>query len=150
MGGLDGYKTTGDKPKQETQKFDSVEEAAEFESKSGEIIKKLKMDRKHILIAGIPGMGKTTIGNHLAGNHNLIHIDMEQPSITESFLAAPDDFIELLLTKARKQALFWHNAQKEARLILASNDAEKILAEINVANSSISELALSMLYLGEG
>src|SRR3989344_1299050 len=54
------------------------------------------------------------------------------------------------LVKARVKAVLWHNAQKEKRLLEAKNSALKTLEKINIKNQSILELALAMLYLGEG
>ncbi len=54
------------------------------------------------------------------------------------------------LGKARKQAVKWHNKQKEARLMIAKNKAKEVLSKLNLKDNSIIELGLSMLYLGEG
>lgn len=40
---------------------------------------------KIILITGIPGMGKTKIGNHLKGKYDFNHIDLEDGYINSSF-----------------------------------------------------------------
>lgn len=54
------------------------------------------------------------------------------------------------LKSARKKAVKWHNLQKEIRLKQASEEAEKILLNLDHNNQAIQELALAMLYLGEG
>lgn len=54
------------------------------------------------------------------------------------------------LIQARKKAVIWHNRQKEMRLLLAKSQAESVLDNIDVENRHIMELALAMLYLGEG
>ena len=54
------------------------------------------------------------------------------------------------LKKARKEAVKWHNNQKETRLKTAQEQALKVLSQINFKDKSIIELALSLLYLGEG
>ncbi len=54
------------------------------------------------------------------------------------------------LVKARKKAVLWHNAQKKKRLKEAKKMALKTLEKINVNDPNIIELALAMLYLGEG
>lgn len=54
------------------------------------------------------------------------------------------------LSKARMRAVLWHNQQKEMRLKDAENQALKLLSEINPENKAVLELALAMLYLGEG
>lgn len=54
------------------------------------------------------------------------------------------------LVKARKKAVFWHNAQKEKRLQEARLRALESLKSIDLSDKNILELALAMLYLGEG
>lgn len=54
------------------------------------------------------------------------------------------------LVEARKKATKWHNQQKKNRLKEAEKQADYSLSLIDVNNKSIIELALSMLYLGEG
>lgn len=54
------------------------------------------------------------------------------------------------LIQARKKAVVWHNSQKQLRLNIANDAAEKVLSKLNLNNSNIIELALSLLYLGEG
>jgi len=54
------------------------------------------------------------------------------------------------LIKARKKAVLWHNEQKEKRLSEARKQALEILEKIDIDNKNILELALAVLYLGEG
>lgn len=54
------------------------------------------------------------------------------------------------LVKARKKAVIWHNQQKKLRLETARKEALTVLSKISIENKSIIELALAMLYLGEG
>jgi hypothetical protein len=54
------------------------------------------------------------------------------------------------LIDARKRAVIWHNRQKELRIREAHEKAIEILNKINLKDNNISELALAMLYLGEG
>jgi hypothetical protein len=54
------------------------------------------------------------------------------------------------LKNARSQAILWHNNQKEMRLREAENQALSILSTIDANDNSILDLALAMLYLGEG
>lgn len=54
------------------------------------------------------------------------------------------------LVKARKSAVVWHNAQKRDRLKKAKEEANKVFLKIDLGSKIILELALSMLYLGEG
>ncbi len=51
---------------------------------------------------------------------------------------------------ARKKAVLWHNAQKEKRVHEAEAAARQSLENINVRNVYTLELALAILYLGEG
>lgn len=54
------------------------------------------------------------------------------------------------LTKARKKAVLWHNAQKAERLLKARDEAAHLLGKLNIEDKNLLELALSFLYLGEG
>jgi hypothetical protein len=54
------------------------------------------------------------------------------------------------LTRARKKAILWHNDQKKNRLLEAKNQALKTLAAIDATDKNILELALAILYMGEG
>lgn len=54
------------------------------------------------------------------------------------------------LVKARKQAVVWHNLQKEKRLRKAENEALLVLSRIKKEDKSVLELALAVLYIGEG
>jgi len=54
------------------------------------------------------------------------------------------------LVRARKKAVLWHNAQKEKRLEKAQKEALNVLKQIDTNNKNILELALAILYLGEG
>jgi len=54
------------------------------------------------------------------------------------------------LVKAREKAVLWHNALKEKRLKLAEEQALKIVKTIDISDKKILELALAILYMGEG
>ncbi len=54
------------------------------------------------------------------------------------------------LTKARKGAVLWHNKEKAKRLKSAEIDGLSLLKEIDMNDAKITELALAILYLGEG
>lgn len=54
------------------------------------------------------------------------------------------------LIKARKKAVLWHNAQKEKRFQIAKKEAESVIKNINMSDFDILELALAILYFGEG
>jgi hypothetical protein len=54
------------------------------------------------------------------------------------------------LIKARKKAVIWHNEQKILRIKKSEKEAYKVLKNINFKDKNIVDLALAMLYLGEG
>lgn len=54
------------------------------------------------------------------------------------------------LVLARKRAVMWHNRQRQLRIRKAQEEAIQTLSKIDVNNKSVLELALAMLYLGEG
>ncbi len=54
------------------------------------------------------------------------------------------------LKNARKKAELWHRGQKAARLKLAKDQARETLSKVDLKDNSILELAMAMLYLGEG
>lgn len=54
------------------------------------------------------------------------------------------------LKKARKKAVRWHNQQKELRIKIAENQALETLLNLDNKSKPLQELALAMLYLGEG
>ena len=56
----------------------------------------------------------------------------------------------MALSKARKNAVLWHNAQKTKRLEQASQQAQQMLQHIQKNNKYILELALAILYMAEG
>ena len=57
---------------------------------------------------------------------------------------------EIALGKARKNAVVWHNTQKRHRLELAEQQAIGVINKIDFSSRETFELALAMLYLGEG
>lgn len=54
------------------------------------------------------------------------------------------------LILAREKAGQWHRAEKEKRLLRAKNEAGQVLDRLNLYDKNILELALAMLYMGEG
>ena len=54
------------------------------------------------------------------------------------------------LIRARKKAVVWHNEQKSLRIKKAEEEARGILKKINFEDKNTVNLALAMLYLGEG
>jgi len=54
------------------------------------------------------------------------------------------------LVHAREKAVRWHNAEKGKRLAIAVKEGEDVLGKLNFSDRNLLELALAMLYLGEG
>lgn len=54
------------------------------------------------------------------------------------------------LVSARKEAVKWHNSQKATRLKMAEDEAHEVIRRIDLTHKETIELALAMLYLGEG
>lgn len=54
------------------------------------------------------------------------------------------------LVKARKKAVIWHNDAKANRINVSENEGRLLLDNIDYKNNDITELALALLYLGEG
>lgn len=54
------------------------------------------------------------------------------------------------LSNARIEAVKWHNAQKASRLEQAAQAALQSLSKIDYSDNATTELALALLYLGEG
>lgn len=65
-----------------------------------------------ILITGIPGSGKTAIGNYLQDNYGFFHMDMESDEDEgylkiEELLANPIPFIEKMISTSSKIVMTW-------------------------------------------
>jgi len=54
------------------------------------------------------------------------------------------------LVKARKGAAIWHNNAKAHRIKVSESEGRLLLDNIDYNNKDITELALALLYLGEG
>ncbi|MAZ29821.1 hypothetical protein CL655_00880 [bacterium] len=54
------------------------------------------------------------------------------------------------LVTARKEAAKWHRAQKAQRLETARTEALRTLERLNISDNDTLEIALALLYLGEG
>ena len=54
------------------------------------------------------------------------------------------------LIKAREKASQWHRDEKEKRLMKARDDAKQFLDNVNFEDKNLREIALAMLYMGEG
>lgn len=60
-----------------------------------------------------------------------------------------NDFLKGL-AKAREKAVLWHRTEKEKRMQKATLEASEVLNKIDVNDKQLLELALAILYLGEG
>ncbi|MBY0537899.1 hypothetical protein K2P47_00695 [Patescibacteria group bacterium] len=54
------------------------------------------------------------------------------------------------LIKARSKAVVWHNKAKAHRIKVSESEGRLLLDNIDYSNKYITELALALLYLGEG
>ncbi len=54
------------------------------------------------------------------------------------------------LVLARGKAVLWHNHEKQKRLLRAEQEAQEVINRIDVHNPDVLDLALAMLYVGEG
>ena len=75
---------------------------------------------------------------------------LKEIKLTEKQRQRLDKNWQNALVKARKKAVIWHNDQKKRRLIEARQQALSVLSQIDTQNLHTLELALSLLYLGEG
>jgi shikimate kinase len=90
---------------------------------------KTNWQTKRFLITGIPGMGKTTIGNYLQKEHSFIHVDMESGVnislsdildlekdvvITWGFVPNDEQISTVHLLKDNGFKLLWLDGNKEA------------------------------------
>ncbi|MDP1693911.1 MAG: hypothetical protein Q8L34_00025 [Candidatus Woesearchaeota archaeon] len=66
-----------------------------------------KMKRRLILIAGIPGVGKTTIGNFLESKYKYKHFDMEKYHRTSRIIKNVDKFIVKYFEKNKDIVITW-------------------------------------------
>ncbi|MDB5204619.1 MAG: hypothetical protein JWP09_647 [Candidatus Taylorbacteria bacterium] len=113
-----------------SQWFDKKEKALYFREKKGYSIGRIEKE------LGIP---RSTLSGWFK---NVILSQSQKDKLAEN--------CRMGMIKGRKKAIIWHNKQKDDRLKLASVDAENVLLKIDFKNRVMVELALSMLYLGEG
>ncbi len=109
-----------------------------FESKSDAI----KLRKKGFSIGKIEhnlGIPRSTLSGWLK---NIKLSQKQKEKLTQNWKNA--------LVKARKKAVLWHNAQKEKRLKKAENQAIETIRGIDITDKKILELALAILYMGEG
>lgn len=98
-----------------------------------------KQGKSTRLIASKLGIPRSTLSGWL---HNIQLTPRQQKILQNKW--------KLSLVKARAKAVLWHNKQKVIRLENARDEAQSVLAQINIHDKSVLELALAMLYLGEG
>ncbi|PIY58543.1 MAG: hypothetical protein COY98_01480 [Candidatus Yonathbacteria bacterium CG_4_10_14_0_8_um_filter_43_17] len=90
-----------------------------------------------------------------------VHMKLGVPKSTLSYwfkdvVLTPSQYKKLhqdwkeALVKARKVAVKWHNNEKLRRLQLAEQEGLTLLKNIDTSNVHTTELALALLYLGEG
>lgn len=60
-----------------------------------------------ILIVGIPGTGKTTIGNYLRDKHSFVHVDMESDNNIPEAFENPKSFIDRLQNISGDLVVTW-------------------------------------------
>ena len=60
-----------------------------------------------IFIAGIPGTGKTSIGDYLRDTHSFIHVDMEGDNKLQELSVDPDRFLTELINSPQKVVITW-------------------------------------------
>lgn len=96
------------------------------------------------------GLSMRNIGNRLGIARSTLSNWFKNIDLTDKQKEKLKKQWGLGLIKARKKASEWHKTQKEKRLIEARLTAQQVLDKLNLGNSNIIELALAMLYLGEG
>lgn|SRR3989338_841357 len=75
---------------------------------------------------------------------------LKNVKLTQKQRGALDKRWRIALIAARKKAVKWHNDQKAIRLKQAEVEAGSLIEKIDLKDDSILDLALAMLYLGEG
>src|ERR1035437_4802526 len=68
---------------------------------------KTNRQSKQLLIVGIPGMGKTTVGNYFSKQYEFTHIDMECENNIAKIYAATEFFIKNLLDSSKDIVVTW-------------------------------------------
>lgn len=96
------------------------------------------------------GASLTTIEKSLNIPRSTLSGWLRSIPLTQEQIVALSKKRYLALENARKKAVLWHNQQKEIRLKEAEHKALESLSQIDLQNNTILELALAMLYLGEG
>jgi hypothetical protein len=74
------------------------------------------MRRKLVLITGIPGTGKTTIGDFLANSYDFIHFDMEETGRASEINSNVEKFVNINFPVDKNIVLTWGFAPDEATI----------------------------------
>jgi hypothetical protein len=74
------------------------------------------MGRKLLLITGIPGTGKTTIGDFLANSYDFIHFDMEETGRASEINSDVEKFVNINFPVDQNIVLTWGFAPDEATI----------------------------------
>jgi len=96
------------------------------------------------------GMSIRTIEQKLAIPRSTLSGWFRDISLTSSQKKKLDKHWENALVSARKKAAIWHNNDKLKRLEEANRQANAILLSLPTNNRFVLELALAILYAGEG
>jgi adenylate kinase family enzyme len=60
-----------------------------------------------LLITGIPGTGKTCIGNRLANESEFLHFDLEDPAVLDRWSENPTEFVQAIAQQGRNAVVTW-------------------------------------------
>ncbi len=109
-----------------------------FESKS-EAIKMRKQGKSLPYVHVTLGIPKSTLSYWFK---NITLTEKQKEKLRKNWQDA--------LISARHKAVTWHNEQKANRVQFAEQEGVNLLSKIDTKNVHITELALALLYLGEG
>ncbi|OGD63624.1 hypothetical protein A3F39_04155 [Candidatus Berkelbacteria bacterium RIFCSPHIGHO2_12_FULL_50_11] len=102
----------------------------------------LKMRKEGVPLGRIGielGIPKSTLSYWFIG---IQLTDKQRTAIKANWLKA--------INESRGNAIRWHNRQKAGRIEVARLEAEAVMSRLNLTDASTLELALAILYLGEG
>lgn len=96
------------------------------------------------------GWSYKEISSHLNVQKSTLHYWLKDISLTQKQrLRLRKNWVNAL-QKARERAVIWHRAEKEKRLERAEQEASASLKRLRSLDDVVVEIALAMLYLGEG
>lgn len=96
------------------------------------------------------GVAIRDVENRLGIRRSTLHYWFRDITLSDYHKQRLKKRADAALVKARVKAVVWHNAQKSKRMKLAYDSAVETLSKINNTDNSTLELALALLYLGEG